>query len=99
MSLNLKPGNLVLVQSFALGKKDLVKVKLLKRVTSSGGMGTDGWDALLYDANDVLKLIKKGVPYKKDEKPTVWVFDYHIVKKIRARRRTKNCKSKSKSLK
>ena len=99
MSLNLKEGNLVLVRSFALDDKDLVKVRLVKRVVAKNGWGADGWEAVLYDSHDVLKLIKKGIPYKKDEKPEVWVVDWHIVKKIRANKNTKNYKSKRRRLK
>ena len=29
---------------------------------------------------DVDKLIKHGVPYKRNEKPAVWVFDFQIKK-------------------
>ena len=99
MTSKLKEGNLVLVKSFALGEKDLVKVKLVKRVESKNGWDADGWEAVLYDSEDVLKLIKKGVPYKKDDKPEVWVFDWHIVRKIRPRKQTKNYKSKRSRIK
>ena len=30
---------------------------------------------------EVEKLRKSGVPYKKGEKPKVWVFDWQIIKK------------------
>ena len=70
----------VLVKSFAKSK---VKVKLINRYSpKKGELGVDGWDAIIYDPEDVRKLIKEGVPYEKNEKPKVWVFDFHIIKKI-----------------
>jgi hypothetical protein len=70
----------VLVKSFA---KSNVKVKLINRYSpKKGELGVDGWDAIIYDLRDVKKLIKDGVPYGKNEKPKVWVFDFQIIKKI-----------------
>jgi hypothetical protein len=100
MALKLKKGDIVAVKSFALSHKDLVKVKLLKRVDNLNNPNSaTGWDAQLIDSDDVEKLIKGGVPYKKDEKPKVWVFDFHIVRKIRKTTKTKSCKPKRKKLK
>ncbi len=77
-------GDLVLVESFA-GVD--VKVRLLRRfVPRKNEWGASGWDAVLVYKSDVLKLIKKGVPYKKDTKPKVWVFDWEIIKKIKPNR-------------
>ena len=74
-------GDIVFVESFA-GPK--VWVKLKKRILKPKDFwGADGWDAQIVYKKDVDKLIKNGVPYKKGEKPVVWVFDYHIVKKIK----------------
>jgi hypothetical protein len=74
-----KSGDVVLVDSFA-GPK--VYVRLKKRITSHPDkLGTDGWDAQLIYKKDVDKLIKSGVPYKRDTKPIVFVFDWHILKK------------------
>ena len=76
---SLKPGDIVLVESFA-GPK--VHVKLLKRVLKpKHGWGTDGWEGQLIYQNEVEQLRKSGVPYKKNSKPVVWVFDYHIISK------------------
>jgi hypothetical protein len=74
-----KVGDIVLVESFA-GPK--VHVKLKKRVLKpKKGWGTDGWDAQLIYKKDVDKLRKNGVPYKKDTKPVVFVFDWHLIKR------------------
>ena len=76
-------GDIVEVKSYALGSDKLIKVKLLKRINKPKDFwGADGWDAQIIYKKDVDKLIKNGVPYKKGEKPVVWVFDYNIVKKI-----------------
>ena len=77
---NLEVGDIVEVRSFALDADDLIKVKLLKRVTKPKNFwGADGWDAQIIYKKDVDKLIKNGVPYKRNEKPTVWVFDFNVV--------------------
>ena len=74
-----KVGDIVLVNSFA-GPK--VHVKLKKRVLKpKKGWGADGWDAQLIYKKDVDKLRKNGVPYKKDTKPMVFVFDWHLIKR------------------
>ena len=44
-------------------------------------LGVDGWEAQITNQKEVEKLRKKGVPYKKGEKPRIWVFDWEIVKK------------------
>ena len=74
-----KAGDVVLVNSFA-GPK--VHVKLKKRLLKpKKGCGADGWDAQLIYKKDVDKLRKNGVPYKKDTKPMVFVFDWHLIKR------------------
>ena len=74
-----KVGDIVLVESFA-GPK--VYVKLKKRVLKpKKGWGADGWDAQLIYKKDVDNLRKNGVPYKKDDKPIVFIFDWQIIKK------------------
>lgn len=79
-----KKDDLVLVRSFA-GPD--VKVRLLRRfVPKKNEWGAPGWDAVITHKKCVEKLISRGVPYKKDEKPTVWVFDWKIIKKIKTRR-------------
>lgn len=71
----------VLVKSFAgpnicvtLKKRYIVKQSELK-------LGVDGWEAQITHQREVDKLRKKGVPYKRGEKPKVWVFDSDIIKK------------------
>ena len=43
-------------------------------------LGVDGWEAQIICSKEVNKLRKSGVPYRKGEKPKVWVFDYHIIR-------------------
>ena len=71
----------VLVKSFAgpnvcvtLKKRYVAKQSELK-------LGVDGWEAQITHQREVEKLRKKGVPYKRGEKPKVWVFDSDIIKK------------------
>ena len=74
-----KKNDVVLVKSFA-GPN--VKVRLLRRfVPKKNEWGAPGWDAIITNKKCVQKLIKRGVPYNKDEKPTVWVFDWEIIKR------------------
>ena len=71
----------VLVKSFA-GPN--VCVRLLKKYIakqSQHKLGVDGWEAQITNQKEVEKLRKRGVPYKKGEKPKVWVFDWQIIKK------------------
>ena len=76
-----KPNDKVKVRSFAL-PTELVTVKLKKRfVPKKNQWGAKGWTAVLVYKKDVNKLIKAGVPYTKNTKPSVWVFDFHIVEK------------------
>tara|TARA_B100000886_G_scaffold93447_1_gene61805 strand:+ start:719 stop:934 length:216 start_codon:yes stop_codon:yes gene_type:complete len=70
-----------LVKSFAgpnvcvvLRRRYLVSKSKLK-------LGVNGWEAQITNQKEVDKLRKKGVPYKKGEKPNVWVFDWEIIKK------------------
>ena len=76
-------NNKVLVKSFAgpdvcvvLKKRYLVSKSELK-------LGVDGWDAQIVDQKEVDKLRMRGVPYKKGEKPMVFVADWQIIKKCR----------------
>ena len=71
----------VLVKSFA-GPN--VCVELLSRYIAKQTrhkLGVDGWEAQIISQREVEKLRKRGVPYKKGEKPKVWVFDWQIIKK------------------
>jgi hypothetical protein len=72
-------NDIVLVSSFASPE---VHVQLKKRILKpKKGWGADGWDAQIIYEKDVNKLRKHGVPYKKDEKPIVFVFDWQLIKK------------------
>jgi len=42
-------------------------------------LGVDGWEAQIVDQKEVNKLRLHGVPYKKNKKPMVWVFDWQII--------------------
>ncbi len=71
----------VLVKSFA-GPRICVILKRRYLVSKSEHkLGVDGWEAQITNQREVDKLRKKGVPYKKGEKPMVWVFDHEIIKK------------------
>jgi hypothetical protein len=76
-----KINDIVLVKSFG-GPN--VCVTLRRRhiaAESELKLGVDGWDAQITRQREVEKLRKHGVPYKKGEKPKVWVFDWQIIKK------------------
>ncbi len=76
-----RKGDRVLVRSFA-GPN--VYVCLMERYIASKSelkLGVDGWEAKITSQREVEKLRKRGVPYKKGEKPKVWVFDWQIIKK------------------
>jgi len=76
-----KVGDVVLVESFA-GPE--VWVKLKKRILKPKDFwGANGWDAQMIYKKDVNSLRKNGVPYQKDSKPVVFVFDWQIIKKKR----------------
>ena len=71
----------VLVKSFA-GPRICVILKRRYLVSKSEHkLGVDGWEAQITNQREVEKLRKKGVPYKKGEKPNIWVFDFEIIKK------------------
>ena len=76
-----RKGDRILVKSFA-GPD--VCVRLLERYIVSETehkLGVDGWNAEIISQKEVDKLRSSGVPYKKGEKPKVWVFDWQIIKK------------------
>ena len=76
-----KVGDIVLVESFTSPK---VWVCLKKRILKPKNFwGADGWDAQIIYKKDVDKLRQNGVPYKKGEKPIVFVFDWQMIKKKR----------------
>ena len=71
----------VLVQTFVGLKISVILKKRYLVETSELKIGVDGWEALIYKQKDVEKLRKHGVPYKKEEKPIVFVPDWQIIKK------------------
>ncbi len=77
-------GDRVVVKSFAV---PTTKVTLKKRYLVSESelrIGVDGWEAQITFKKEVDKLRKHGVPYKKGEKPIVFVADWQIIKKLPA---------------
>lgn len=78
---NIKPGDIVLVKSFA-GPQ--VHVKVVKEfLKKADGWGADGWDGILVNEYDIKALVAAGVPYKAGEDQEVWVFNFQIIKKIK----------------
>ena len=76
-----KVGDVVLVESFA-GPR--VWVRLKERILKPKDFwGADGWNAQLIYKKEVDILRKNGVPYKKDSKPVVFVFDWQMTKRKR----------------
>ena len=76
-----KVNDTVLVKSYA-GPN--IRVILKKRYVASQSkhkLGVDGWEAHITLKSEVEKLRRHGVPYKKGDKPEVWVFDWQIIKK------------------
>jgi hypothetical protein len=71
----------VLVKSFAGPDTCVVLLRRYAVSKSRDKLGVDGWDAQIINQKEVDKLRKKGVPYKKGEKPKVWVFDWQIIRK------------------
>ena len=71
----------VLVKSFAGPDVCVLLKKRYIASQSESKLGVDGWEAQIVNQKEVEKLRKRGVPYKKDEKPKVWVFDWQIIKK------------------
>jgi len=76
---NYQKNDIVSVSSFAPPE---ICVQLKKRILKpKKGWGANGWDAQIIYEKDVNILRKCGVPYKKDEKPIVFVFDWQLIKK------------------
>ena len=71
----------VLVKSFAGPNVCVILRRRYIASKSEHKLGVDGWDAQITNQREVDKLRKKGVPYKKGEKPKVWVFDWQIIGK------------------
>jgi len=74
-------GDKVLVKSFAGPNVRVILKKRYIAAKSELKLGVDGWNAQITLQREVEKLRKSGVPYKKGEKPKVWVFDWQIIKK------------------
>ena len=73
----------VLVTSYAGPNVCVVLKKRFIVSNSEHKIGVDGWDAQIINQKEVDKLRKRGVPYKKGEKPMVFVADWEIIKKCR----------------
>ncbi len=78
---NYTKNDRVLVKSFAGPNVCVILKKRYIAAQSELKLGVDGWEAQITNQREVEKLRKKGVPYKKGEKPKVWVFDCEILKK------------------
>jgi hypothetical protein len=76
-------GDRVLVKTFAGPEICVILKKRYIASKSEFKLGVDGWNAQVTLKKEVNKLRTHGVPYKKEEKPLVWVFDWQIIKKIR----------------
>lgn len=74
----------VLVKSFAGPNVCVILKKRYIAKQSELKLGVDGWEAQINSQKEVEKLRKRGVPYKKGEKPIVWVFDWEIIKKVKS---------------
>ena len=75
-----RKGDRVLVKSFAGPKVYVVLKERYIASETEHKLGVDGWHAQITSKKEVEKLRKCGVPYKKEEKPMVWVFDFHIIR-------------------
>jgi len=80
-----KINDRVLVESFAGPEVCVILKKRYIANQSEHKIGVDGWYALIANENEVNKLRNNGVPYRKGEKPEVWIFDWQIIKKCRDR--------------
>ena len=78
---NYTKNDRVLVKSFAGSNVCVILKKRYVAAQSELKLGVDGWEAQITNQREVEKLRKHGVPYKKGEKPKVWVFDWEIIKK------------------
>jgi len=76
-----RKGDKVLVNSFAGPNVCVTLKRRYIAEKTDHKLGVDGWEAMIIHQKEVDKLRKCGVPYKKGEKPKVWVFDWQIIKK------------------
>jgi hypothetical protein len=86
---NYQKGDKILVKSFAGPSVCVILKERYIVANSPHKLGVDGWNAQIVDQKEVEKLRQAGVPYKKGEQPMVFVFDWHIIKKISSRRKSK----------
>jgi|TARA_R110000824_G_scaffold99248_5_gene236488 hypothetical protein len=73
-------GDKILVKSFAGPDVCVILKERYIASQSELKLGVDGWEAQIYKQKDVEKLRKCGVPYKKGEKPMVFVADWEIIR-------------------
>jgi hypothetical protein len=76
-----RKGTRVLVSSFAGTDVCVTLQKRYIATNTEHKLGVDGWYAQITNQKEVDKLRRHGVPYKKGEKPKVWVFDWQIIEK------------------
>ena len=76
-------NNRVLVKSFAGPNICVILRKRYVASKSEHKLGIDGWEAQIVNQKEVNKLLTRGVPYRKGEKPIVFVADWQIIKKCR----------------
>ena len=76
-------NNRVLVKSFAGPNICVILRKRYVASNSEHKLGIDGWEAQIVNQKEVNKLRTRGVPYRKGEKPIVFVADWQIIKKCR----------------
>ncbi len=76
-------NNRVLVKSFAGPNICVILRKRYVASKSEHKLGIDGWEAQIVNQKEVNKLRTRGVPYRKGEKPIVFVADWQIIKKCR----------------
>tara|TARA_R100001163_G_scaffold65610_2_gene63505 strand:- start:332 stop:550 length:219 start_codon:yes stop_codon:yes gene_type:complete len=72
-----------LVKSFAGPNICVILRKRYVASNSEHKLGIDGWEAQIVNQKEVNKLRTRGVPYRKGEKPIVFVADWQIIKKCR----------------
>ena len=77
-------GDRVLVKTFAGPDICVVLRERYIAKDSEHKLGIDGWTAQITNQKEVNDLRKSGVPYKKNEKPIVFVADWEIIKKMPA---------------
>ena len=77
-----KVGEVWLVDSFA-------NVKVKKRITRKDDRKS-GWFGVLIDREDAQALREASVPYIEIEKDETYIFDFHLIKRLKAKPRKRN---------